>query len=79
MKTKREKMMKVRVWFKENGEDYVRELRYLKPRRYMCGWDFNRMMKYTKHEREWEEIADEQVECIEIINEREKWMQVIYR
>lgn len=73
-------MIKVRVWYKdENGESGLRELRNLKPRRYMCGWDFERCMKYISEELYWEDIKPEQVEVIEFQNEKEQWLQVIKR
>ena len=71
-------MIKVRVWYKdENGENSLRELRNLKPRRYMCGWDFKRCLKYIKEELYWADIKEEQVEVIEFYNEKEQWVQVI--
>ena len=71
-------MIKISVWYKdENNETGLRELRNLKPRRYMCGWDFQRCMKYIKEELYWEDIKEEQVEVIEFYNEKEHWLQVI--
>ena len=37
-------MLKIKVWVKENQESYSQELRNLRPRRYMCGWDFERLL-----------------------------------
>ena len=73
-------MITVRVWYKdENNESGSRELRNLKPRRYMCGWDFERCMKYINEELYWEDIKPEQVEVIEFQNKKEQWLQVIKR
>lgn len=73
-------MIKIRFWYKdENGENGLRELRNLKPRRYMCGWDFNRCLKYIKEELYWADIKEEQVTCIEFYSENEQWLQCIER
>lgn len=73
-------MITVRVWYKdENNESGLRELRNLKPRRYMCGWDFKRCLKYIKEELYWEDIKEKQVEVVEFYNEREQWLQCIER
>ena len=71
--------MKIRIWVKENQESYSQELRNLKPRRYMCGWDFERLLKYIEEELYWEDIEKEAVEEIVIYNEKEHWQQVILR
>ena len=69
-------MLKVKIWTTEGAHE---ELRYLRPRRYMCGWSFERMMKYIKEELEWEDIPQESVDVIEIHNEREHWIQTFPR
>ena len=38
-------MLKIKVWYKNvNGESEYRELRNLKPRSYMCGWKFSKLL-----------------------------------
>ena len=71
--------MKIRIWVKENQESYSQELRNLKPRRYMCSWNFERLLKYIEEELYWEDIEKESVEEIVIYNEKEQWQQVILR
>lgn len=73
-------MIKIRVWYKdENGENGLRELRNLKPRRYMCGWGFTKCLKYIKEELYWNDIKEDQVIVIEFYNEKEHWVQGIKR
>lgn len=72
-------MIKIRVWYKDNDELASRTLRNLKPRRYMCGWDFVRCLYYIKDELYWEDIRPEQIESIEFYNEKEQWIQIIKR
>ena len=67
-------MIKVYVWTKGNDKVY---LNYLKPRRYMCGWTFERAMKYIQEELYWNDIEKEEVEVIGFENEKEHWFQSI--
>lgn len=67
-------MLTVKIWY--NGNEY-KQLRHLKPRRYMCGWDFKRLLNYIKEELYWEDIDSESVEVIEIHNEKEHWYQAV--
>lgn len=55
------------------------ELRNLKPRRYMCGWNFERILKYAKEELYWKDIDEKEVIGFEIKNEKEFWQQPIMR
>ena len=44
-------MLKVTVWYVDENKDLsCTSLCNLKPRRYMCGWSFEQMIKYTKEE-----------------------------
>ena len=70
-------MLKIKVWVKENQESYSQELRNLRPRRYMCGWDFERLLKYVEDELYWLDIDKNNVEEIVIYDEKEQWQQVI--
>ena len=70
-------MLKIKVWVKENQESYSQELRNLRPRRYMCGWDFERLLKYAEDELYWLDINEDDVEEIVIYNEKEQWQQII--
>ena len=73
-------MLKVEVWYEdENGEVSKECLRYLKPRNYMTGWDFDRMLKYVKEECEWAMIDINKIDCITLHNEREQWLVDIKR
>jgi hypothetical protein len=74
-------MLKIKVWYndREYNEVCVRELRNLRPRRYMCGWSFEQLIKYIKEELYWNDIQVEDVREIVIKNEREQWMQNIAR
>ena len=54
-----------------------RVLHHKKPRLYMCGWSFEKMMKYAKDELSWEEINEKDVRCFIIINEKQCWYQAI--
>lgn len=67
-------MLKVYVWTKESRKV---ELNYLKPRNYMCGWPFERAMKYIKNELYWNDINPEDVDVIVFENETEHWYQSI--
>lgn len=68
--------MKIYVWTKGNDKVY---LNCLKPRRYMCGWNFDRAMKYIQEELYWNDIEEYDVEIIGFENEKEHWMQNITR
>ena len=70
-------MLKIKAWVKENQESYSQELRNLRPRRYMCGWDFERLLKYVEDELYWLDINEDDVEEIVIYNEKEQWQQII--
>ena len=73
-------MLKIKVWYKNvNGESANRELRNLKPRSYMCSWEFSRLLKYIKDNLYWDEIDENLVEVIEIVNEKEHWFQSVSR
>lgn len=74
-------MLKIKVWYndREYNELGSRELRNLRPRRYMCGWSFEQLIKYIKEELYWNDIKVEDVIEIVIENEKERWMQNIAR
>ena len=73
-------MIKVKVWtIDENEEVRSIELRNLRPRRYMCGWDFERMLKYVSEELYWEDIDKDKITSISLYNEDEHWVQGIKR
>lgn len=73
-------MLKVKVWYvDENKELGCTDLHNLKPRRYMCGWSFEQMIKYTKEELYWKEIDVECVSSFEIVCEKEHWVQNIHK
>lgn len=72
-------MIKIRVWYKEDTGYCNVELSNLKPRRYMCGWDFNRCIKYIKEELYWMDIDVNKVEVITFVNLKEHWEQNIVR
>ena len=72
-------MLKVKIWVKEDGDFRQVELRYLKPRNYMCSWDFDRALKYISKELYWNDIKKHQVEVIEFHNEAQQWYQAIKR
>ena len=69
-------MIKVYAWTKDNEKV---EFNLLKPRRYMCGWNFDRAMKYIQEELYWNDIEKEDVEVIGFENEKEHWIQNIAR
>ena len=73
-------MLKIRVITKEDIDGGFRgtELRNLKPRRYMTGWTFEQMVKYTKEELYWEDIKEEDVAYFEIC-QKGQWTQIIGR
>ena len=70
-------MIKIKVWVKENQESYCEELRNLRPRRYMCGWDYEKLLKYVGEELYWSDINEDDVEEIVIYDEKEQWQQNI--
>ena len=70
-------MLKIKVWVKENQESYPQELRNLRPRRYMCGWNFERLLKYVEDELYWLDIDEDNIEEIVIYDEKEQWQQII--
>lgn len=72
-------MLKIKVWVEENQESYSQELRNLRPRRYMCGWDFERLLKYVEDELYWLDINEDDIEEIVIYDEKEQWQQVIIK
>lgn len=63
--------MKLNIWTKELQKI---TLSNLKPRKYMLDWDFERRMNYIKEELYWEDIKEEDVEVIEIANEKSHWI-----
>ena len=65
--------MNIIVWYIQNNSTYYRELRHLKPRRYMCGWSFKQLLKYVSKELEWEDIEKDSICAIAIINKKEHW------
>ena len=68
--------------FDERGLEFYRhyEIHYKRPRRYMCGWNFEQMMKYAKSEIEWLDIDDnEEIVGFELTNKDEYWTQSIYK
>ena len=74
-------MIKIKVWYKDESENVsaLRVLRNLKPRRYMLGWDFEKLLKYIEKELYWEQIEKETIKEIVIYNEKEQWQQNIKR
>ena len=73
--------MKIKVYYNDREYNQVgsRELRNLRPRRYMCGWSFEQLIKYIKEELDWNDIKEEDVREIVIENEKEQWVQNIAR
>lgn len=74
--------MRIKVWYNDietKEEGCSRILRNLKPRRYMTGWNFDKLVNYIKEEIEWEDIQQESITEIVILNEKEQWQQVITR
>lgn len=75
-------MLKIRVYYTdyETGQEHCRtELRYLKPRRYMCAWSFEQLLKYISKELYWEDIKKDLVSEIHIVCEKEHWVQTVKR
>lgn len=70
-------MIKLKVWNYEDGRPYLSDLNYLRPRRYMCGWDFDRIYKYAKNELEWSEIELKNIAAFVFKNESEHWEQSV--
>lgn len=68
--------MKLNIWTKELEKI---TLTPLKPRMYMLDWDFKRRMAYIKKELYWEDINEEDVEAIEIANDKEHWISSVAR
>lgn len=59
-------MLKIKVWFKVvNAECEIEErtqvLNDLRPRRYMLGYDFKALLKYTKDSLNWHDIDERDV------------------
>ena len=74
-------MTQIRVFTKEDvdGGYNGTELRYLRPRRYMTGYSFEQLVKYTREELEWADIKEEDVVGFEIYNKKEQWTDYIGR
>lgn len=74
-------MIKIVVWYwdEQYKENCRVELRNLKPRRYMMGWDKERLFKYIEEELYWNDIKPESVTCIEFKNEKEQWLDVVWQ
>lgn len=76
-------MIKIKVFTKEDIEGGYNgtELSYLRPRRYMTGWSFEQLMKYTAEERKWQlfQENDEDVQGFEIFDKKEHWTIYIPR
>lgn len=70
-------MLKVNVYYEEEGEIIKEEVRNLRPRTYMTGWSFEKMVKYIKEECSWQGINVNKIEEIVLQNEREQWQVVI--
>lgn len=70
-------MIKLRVWYQADGEACQQILTHLKPRRYMCGWDFDRVLYYAKKELWWAGIDMLDIRGFEFINDKERWVQPI--
>ena len=71
-------MLQIRVYYKESKEEELCSrvvLNHLKPRRYMCAWDFEKLLDYVSEELYWEDIEKDSVEEIEIFNKKEQWVQ----
>lgn len=67
-------MIKVYAWTKDNEKV---EFNLLKPRRYMCGWTFERAMKYIEEELYWQDVPQEDIDVIVFENKEEHWFQSI--
>ena len=74
-------MTQIKVFTKEDVEGGYNgtELRYLRPRRYMAGYSFEQLMKYTKEELEWTDIKQDDVVGFEVYNRNEHWTEYIER
>ena len=70
----------ISVWYKdEDGDFYKRELRNLKPRNYMLGYSFERLLKYISNELYWKDIPEESVTSIHIACKEQWWEKAIER
>ena len=73
-------MLKIKVCYKdENNETNWEEIRHLKPRRYMCGYTFDQILKYAKEELYWLDINENDIYGFEIYSDKEHWIQPIYK
>lgn len=70
-------MIKLNVWYERDGETCLTTLRCLRPRRYMCGWSFERVLAYAKEELWWADIQPTEVTSFEFVNDTERWVQPI--
>ena len=72
-------MIQIKVYTQEDREQLTTgtTLRNLRPRRYMCGYTFEQLLKYTKEELYWEDIKEEDVVSFEIFDKENHWLQPI--
>jgi hypothetical protein len=75
-------MFKIKVYYtdyetKEDG--CCTTLKNLKPRRYMCAWSFDKLLKYISEELYWNDIEKDLVDEIHIVCEQEQWVEIIAR
>lgn len=60
-------MLKIKViWKDENNDINFDELNHLRPRMYMCGWSFGKLLKYIKDELYWCGIDEKKVDSIQL-------------
>ena len=70
----------ISVWYKDEDGDFTkRELRNLKPRNYMLGYSFERLLKYISNELYWKDIAKDLVTSICIGCKEQHWEKAIER
>jgi hypothetical protein len=73
-------MLRLNVWYHdENGDNIKVNLKYLKPRRYMCSWTFERVLKYAREELEWNDINEKDVDAFELEDTKNQWSNGIPR
>ena len=74
-------MIQIKVFTKEDVEGGYDGtlLRYLRPRRYMTGYTFNQLVKYTKEELDANDIKEEEITGFEIFDKNEHWTDFIER
>lgn len=70
-------MIKLRVWIKDEPVNGFVELDYLRPRRYMCGYSFDQVYTYARHQIENYGLNRDQIIGFEFYNEREHWFELV--